>query len=271
MSRNFYYHTVLSIAGSDSSGGAGIQADIKTCQALGVYAMTAITAVTAQNTCGVTGVEVISPEMLRAQIDATVSDIRPDAVKIGMVPTVESARVIVECIERHELKNVVLDPVMVATSGDALSAGDVMEVFREKLFGRVAVLTPNLPEACALSGMDISAETDLVVMMEPIAEALRCDSVLLKGGHTESDVLTDVLLTGGKISTFSHPRISTPNTHGTGCTLSSAIASFLAKGYDVTEACGRAIAWLSEAIERGSHYNIGHGHGPVCHFTPYNS
>lgn len=268
MSRNSHYTTVLSIAGSDSCGGAGIQADIKTCQALGVYAMTAITAVTAQNTCGVQGVEVIPPEMLRKQIEAVVTDIRPDAVKIGMVPTVANADVICECIERYDLANVVLDPVMVATSGDRLSGSAVMSKFKRCLNYKAALLTPNLPEAKALSGIDFSTAEDSGVLISRLAKALDCPAVLLKGGHTEGDTLTDVLFADGKISTFTHPRIHTPNTHGTGCSLSSAIAAFLAKGYCVTEACGLAIEWLSRAIEQGSRYAIGSGHGPVCHFTP---
>lgn len=267
MSPNSHYTTVLSIAGSDSSGGAGIQADIKTCHALGVYAMTAITAVTAQNTCGVQAVEVIPPEMLKKQIEAVVTDIRPDAVKIGMVPTVESAGVICECIEHYGLTNVVLDPVMVATSGDRLSGSEVMSEFKRCLNYKAALLTPNLPEAEALSGIDFSVAKNPVELILPLAKALDCSAVLLKGGHTECDNLTDVLLADGKISTFTHPRIDTPNTHGTGCSLSSAIAAYLAKGFSVTEACGMAIEWLSRAIEQGSHYSIGHGHGPVCHFT----
>lgn len=268
MRRNFIYNTVLSIAGSDSSGGAGIQADIKTCQALGVYAMTAITAVTSQNTCGVSAVLPVPASHIKSQIDAVVSDIQPDAVKIGMVPTVECAEVIADCIERYNLSRVVLDPVMVATSGDALSASEVMEVFRHRLFDRVVLLTPNIPEASVLSGVDISADTDFESVIPSLSASIGCKSLLLKGGHSVGETLTDVLYTQGNIYSFSHPKIITPNTHGTGCTLSSAIASYLAKGHDLPTACANAIEWLSEAISRGSRYVIGHGHGPVCHFTP---
>lgn len=268
MSRNLHYTSVLSIAGSDSSGGAGIQADIKTCQTLGVYAMTAITAVTAQNTCGVKSFVSISESDIEAQIEAVVTDIRPDAVKIGMVPTPGAARVIADCIERYSLGNVVLDPVMVATSGDTLSCNEVMQIFRERLFPRVSLLTPNLPEARALSGIDIADDADLCRAVIPVAEAIGCGSLLLKGGHSASDKITDVLLHDGRVHSFTHPKIDTRNTHGTGCTLSSAIASYLAKGHDVPTACACAIEWLSCAIERGSGYEIGRGHGPVCHFTP---
>ncbi len=266
MSQKFHYTTVLSIAGSDSGGGAGIQADIKTCHVLDVFAMTAITAVTAQNTLGVQGVLPIPADILEAQIEAVVTDIRPDAVKIGMVPTTEAAEVIADCIERHNLANVVLDPVMVATSGDQLSRTEVMEVLHSRLFSRVAVLTPNIPEARALSGIDIPGKADLTELIVPVAEAVGCPSVLLKGGHSESGILTDVLFHRGHVYAYSHPRIDTINTHGTGCSLSSAIASFLAKGHDTASACANAIEWLSMAIDRGSRYAIGHGHGPVCHF-----
>jgi len=266
MSQKMHYTTVLSIAGSDSGGGAGIQADIKTCHALGVYAMTAITAVTAQNTQSVLRVLPVSTDILEAQIEAVITDIRPDAIKIGMVPSPEAAEVIADCIERHNLSNVVLDPVMVATSGDPLSRTEVMEVMRRRLFSRVAVLTPNIPESRALSGVNIPNEADLTELIVPVAEAIGCPSLLLKGGHSKSDILTDVLFHHGRVYAYSHPRIDTVNTHGTGCSLSSAIASFLAKGHDTASACANAIEWLSMAIDRGSQYMIGHGHGPVCHF-----
>lgn len=268
MSKNLRYSTVLSIAGSDSSGGAGIQADIKTCTALGVYAMTAITALTAQNTLGVKGVMAVPAAFIKEQISAAVTDIRPDAVKIGMVPAADGARAIADSIEIYGLGNVVLDPVMVATSGDALSSDGVMDVMRERLFARVALLTPNIPEARALSGLDITPGTDLREAVAAVAEATGCRAVLLKGGHSEGETITDALYLNGRVHTFSHPKIDTPNTHGTGCTLSSAIASFMAGGCDTATACARAIDWLSSAIERGSRYAIGHGHGPVCHLTP---
>lgn len=248
---------MLSIAGSDSIGGAGIQADVKTACAFRVYAMTVITAITAQNTRGVdcwksTGA------MIKAQLDAVLGDIRPDAVKIGMLPDNEAVDAVADAILRYGLDNVVLDPVCVATSGDQLTRETTLERIKARLFPLSTVVTPNIPEAKALF---------------PSGEIKMHGAkyLYLKGGHGSGGVCTDTLMNeDGQKWVFESPRIDTVNTHGTGCTLSSAIASLLARGYDVPGACASAHKWLHRAIEEGAIYDIGHGHGPVNHFTPYN-
>lgn len=258
------YKTVLSIAGSDSCGGAGIQADIKTCTALGCYAMTAITAVTVQSTTGVEGYDAMRPQLIADQIRCVCTDILPDAVKIGMVPSVEAASAIAAALAQFNFRIIVLDPVMVATAGQSLSGDGVHATLLRELAGTDIILTPNLIEAQALANM-YGFEA-----MPPIAELARTLQVrwlLIKGGHGDCGTLTDTLhdsLTGSTFQ-FSHPRINTPNTHGTGCSLSSAIASHIALGYDVKEAVERAINWLSRAIAEGAAYTTGHGHGPVNH------
>ncbi|MCM1319781.1 MAG: bifunctional hydroxymethylpyrimidine kinase/phosphomethylpyrimidine kinase [Muribaculaceae bacterium] len=278
------YHTMLSIAGSDSSGGAGIQADLKTCTALGVYGMTAITALTAQNTCGVSGVYVTPPAALGAQLEAVVRDIVPDAVKTGMIPTAEHVRLVAKFAREHKLQNLVVDPVMVATSGDALCEQDAKAAFLNELLPLARVVTPNIPEAQELTGIAI---TDRASMMTAALELLKltgCKSVLLKGGHgIEANRHADLLLLGayelkqdpapGHFAEpiwLEHPHIETPNTHGTGCTLSTAIASYLAMGYDVAEAVRCAVKWLGQAIALGADYTIGHGRGPVNHMFQIN-
>lgn len=260
------YATMLTIAGSDSIGGAGIQADIKTCCAHDVYAMTAITAVTAQNTLGVNSYSAVGPKLLREQLDAVCADVRPDAVKIGMVPDAESAAVIADVIERYELANIVVDPVMVATSGHALSDDSAMGVMCDRVFSHATVLTPNMPEARTLM-RGAAEQLPMAEWASWLADRYLAHAVLLKGGHGEEDTVEDILWSEGKQRVFAHQRIHTPNTHGTGCSLSSAIACNLALGKNVTEAVKDAIYWLSRAIEAGADYAIGHGHGPVKHIS----
>jgi hydroxymethylpyrimidine/phosphomethylpyrimidine kinase len=260
------YPTILSIAGSDSVGGAGVQADIKTCCALGVYAMTVITAITAQSTRGVVGVEPCSSEMLRKQLWTVLEDVRPDAVKIGMVPDGESALVVADAIEQFRLKNVVIDTIMVSTSGYTLGGRDYVSTLRERLIPLSTLITPNIPEAARLSGVEARDADD---MHRLAAEMCRNygTAVLLKGGHlADTDVLTDVLATtDGEVVEMHHPLISTQNTHGTGCSLSSAIAANLANGLSLSNAVIEADKWLHMAIEAGADYLFGHGHGPINH------
>lgn len=265
------YATVLSVAGSDSVGGAGIQADIKACTALGVYAMTAITALTAQNTRGVRAVEAVSPSMLRAQLDTVLEDVRPDALKTGMLPNADAVEAVAECMRRYSLRNLVVDPVLVATSGDALAEGGVGHAILEKLAPLCALITPNIPEATALSGLEITDRDSMTAAAEKLRKQAGC-AVLLKGGHAEGNTHPDLLLTKeGEALWFEHPHIETENTHGTGCSLSSAIASFLALGYPLAEAARRGVDWLHGAIAAGAGYSLGHGHGPVKHFYTISS
>jgi hydroxymethylpyrimidine kinase/phosphomethylpyrimidine kinase len=260
------YSTVLSIAGSDTIGGAGVQADIKSCCAQGVYAMTVITALTAQNTCGVTRVEPVLPEMLRAQLQAVFADVRPDAVKIGMVPDGASLRIIAEALRSYHARKVVVDPLMVSTSGHRLSGVDYPILLREHLIPLTTLLTPNLPEAAVLTGGQAHTPAE----MRALAQRMCADfgiAVLLKGGHLpDTDRLTDVLaLPDGTVEEISHPLIPTLNTHGTGCSLSSAVAARLAKGDSLADAVRTAIDWLSGAIAAGADYRMGEGHGPIHH------
>jgi hydroxymethylpyrimidine/phosphomethylpyrimidine kinase len=260
------YPTVLSIAGSDSIGGAGIQADVKTCCAHGVYAMTVVTAITAQSTRGVDSVEPCSPGMLRSQLWTALSDVRPDAVKIGMVPGGEAALIIAEAIDHFGLTNVVIDPVMASTSGATLSGGSYTDVLRSHLAPLSTLITPNIPEAVSLSGKPIDGVGDMRCRAAEMCRDLST-AVLLKGGHlTATNRLTDVLATpDGTVSEIHHPLINTTNTHGTGCSLSSAIAARLACGCTLTDAVLRAGEWLHRAIEAGAGYTMGHGHGPINH------
>lgn len=267
------YPTVLSIAGSDSCGGAGIQADIKTATALGAYAMTAITAVTAQNTCGVTTWQPVADELLAEQLRAVLSDITPLAVKTGMVPSASHIRIIADAIRHYSLRNVVVDPVAVATSGDSLTAGGALEASVRSLFPLAAVVTPNLPEASMILGMKVT-ESNAVEASRLIIRQFGPQAVLLKGGHGSDSMLTDTLVMShtDQVLTFTYPRIDTPNTHGTGCSLSSAIASMLAMGAPMPQAVGAAIRFVHEAIEAGAAFSIGHGHGSINHLyriTPY--
>lgn len=259
------YVRVLSIAGSDSGGGAGIQADLKTFAALGCYGMTAITAITAQNTCGVTGIHGIPPEMLKAQIDAVVQDIGVDAVKIGMLHSPEVVRVVADAIRTYQLPHVVLDPVMVATSGDRLIAAETVSVLVQELFPLAEIITPNLDEAGWLLGRSIKGVETLDEAAQALC-ALGAHAALLKGGHLPGDWVVDVLATrSGVRQRLESARIATPNGHGTGCTLSSAIAAHLAQGLPLQQAVERARAYILGAIAAGADVTTGRGHGPLNH------
>ena len=253
--------TTLTIAGSDSSGGAGIQADIKTMLANGVYAMSAITALTAQNTTGVKSIMEVTPEFLGDQIDCVFTDIRPDAVKIGMVSSAALIRKIAEKLKEYEAENIVVDPVMVATSGAKLISDDAIGTLKEVLFPMASVLTPNIPEAEVLSGMDIRSEEDMIEAARRISESYQC-AVLCKGGHQLNDA-NDLLYGDGGYKWFHGKRIDNPNTHGTGCTLSSAIASNLAKGYSLEMSVERAKNYISGAL--AAMLDLGKGSGPMDH------
>ena len=253
--------TALTIAGSDSCGGAGIQADIKTMTMNGVYAMSAVTALTAQNTTGVMGILESSPEFLKQQIDAVFTDIYPDAVKIGMVSSAELIAVIAERLRHYGAKNIVVDPVMVATSGSALMKNEAVETLKQELLPIATLATPNIPEAEILSDMVIRDETDMLKAAGRIGDAYGC-AVLVKGGHSVSDA-NDLLYAGGEYRWFEGRRIDNPNTHGTGCTLSSAIAANLAKGYPLEQAVEMAKAYISGAL--AAMLDLGKGSGPMDH------
>lgn len=253
--------TALTIAGSDSIGGAGIQADIKTMTMNGVYAMSAITAMTAQNTTGVSAILESTPEFLKQQIDAIFTDIYPDAVKIGMVASSELIRTIADRLRHYDAKNIVVDPVMVATSGSSLMNTDAVQTLIEALLPIATVVTPNIPEAQVLSGMEIRSAADMQAAAKKIGDSYGC-AVLLKGGHSINDA-NDLLYAQGEFTWFEGTRIDNPNTHGTGCTLSSAIASNLAKGFSLPESVRNAKAYISGAL--AAMLDLGHGSGPMDH------
>lgn len=253
--------TALTIAGSDSSGGAGIQADIKTMTANGVYAMSAVTALTAQNTTGVTDILESTPKFLAEQLDAVFTDIAPDAVKIGMVSSAELIAVIADKLRQYGAKHIVVDPVMVATSGARLLRPDAVDALTACLLPLAEVLTPNIPEAEILSGMKIESAADMESAARSISETYGC-AVLCKGGHDLNDA-NDLLWRSGAGKWFNGRRIDNPNTHGTGCTLSSAIAANLAKGHDLDGAVERAKAYISGAL--AAMLDLGHGSGPMDH------
>ena len=253
--------TALTIAGSDSSGGAGIQADLKTMTMNGVFAMSAVTALTAQNTTGVRSIQESTPEFLKDQIDAVFEDIFPDAVKIGMVSSNSLIRVIAERLEFHKARNVVVDPVMVATSGAKLIDDDAVDELKKSLIPLACVITPNIPEAEVLSGMKITDEEDMVKAAKEICEAYGC-AVLCKGGHRVNEA-NDLLYRDGGYVWFRGKRINNPNTHGTGCTLSSAIAANLAKGETLEEAVKCAKDYISGAL--AAMLDLGKGSGPMDH------
>lgn len=253
--------TTLTIAGSDSSGGAGIQADIKTMQANGVYAMSAITALTAQNTTGVSGIFEVTPEFLGQQLDAVFTDIYPDAVKIGMVASAELVKRIAFKLKEYKAEWIVVDPVMVSTSGSRLISEEAIQILKTELFPLASVLTPNIPEAEVLFGASIHSAEDMERAAQAISEEYHC-AVLLKGGHQLNDA-NDLLYAEGKNRWFYGRRIDNPNTHGTGCTLSSAIASNLAKGYGLEEAVERAKEYISGAL--AAMLDLGAGSGPMDH------
>ena len=253
--------TALSIAGSDSSGGAGIQADIKTMAMNGVYAMTAITALTAQNTTGVRAIQEVTPLFLRQQLDAVFEDIFPDGVKIGMIPSAQLVKTAAQGLRDYRAKRIVVDPVMVATSGSALMKSEAVETLTKELLPLADVVTPNIPEGEVLSGRKIQTEEDMEQAAKVISESYGC-AVLLKGGHSVSDA-NDLLYKDGKCQWFTGKRIHNPNTHGTGCTLSSAIAANLAKGFSLEESVQRAKEFISGALE--AMLDLGKGSGPMDH------
>ena len=272
MNRNKSYPIVLSIAGSDSSGGAGIQADLKTFSALGVYGATAITAITAQNTLGVVSQMALPPQMVREQIIAVMDDLHPSVVKIGMLSNAEIVNAVAEVLSEYKAK-IVLDPVIVSTSGHRLLSVEAQEVIKEKLLPISELVTPNIPEMETLTNMPLSSFEDKEKAANYLL-SLGAKAVLLKGGHEDGEVKTDVLYFKGQQSTVNGQQslslisesISTKNVHGTGCTLSSAIAAFLALDYSLEDAVREAKRYITEAIRAGADVKIGHGFGPVNHF-----
>jgi len=256
----------LTIAGSDSSGGAGIQADLKTFAALGVYGASVITALTAQNTSGVSGIHRVPADFVTAQMDAVFSDLDVRAVKIGMVAQLATIDAIAAGLARWSPGHIVLDPVMVATSGDRLLAADAVAALRTKLIPRASLITPNLPEAAALLDEPIAVnEADIESQGQRLL-AMGCPAVLIKGGHGQGAESIDYLVRGSGVVALAAPRIATQNTHGTGCSLSSAIAAGLAKGEELETAVRHAKAWVSAAIAAADRISVGHGHGPIHHF-----
>lgn len=266
------YNKVLTIAGSDSGGGAGIQADIKAISAMGCFASSAITAITAQNTLGVDAVHPVPLDILAAQIDAVLSDIGTDAIKIGMLHSVEVVSLVADKIERYGITNVVLDPVMVSTSGHKLIEDNAIEIMKNRLIPLARVITPNLPEAEILSGYTITDQQEFPQIATLLSHN-NSTSVLLKAGHLNGDTLTDYFYNAedGSMTLLPSKRVDTRNTHGTGCTLSSALAAALARGESLTEAAISAKRYIEQAIITGAKYDIGHGHGPVNHFFALNS
>ena len=258
--------TVLSIAGSDSSGGAGIQADLKTMCAHGIYGMTAITALTAQNTLGVSAIQEVAPNFLDKQIDTCLNDITADAIKVGMIATAEQVKVIAQNIRKYDIKNVVVDPVMVASSGDSLTKSETIKEMEKLLFPISRVITPNIPEAEKLIGTTIKDKEDMEQAARVLGEKYGC-AVLVKGGHA-AEAASDVLYDNRKIIWYEGVRINNANTHGTGCTLSSAIACNLALGCDLPQAISKAKEYLTKAIE--ANLDLGKGSGPLNHLVKEN-
>ena len=255
--------TALTIAGSDSSGGAGIQADIKTMTANGVYAMSAVTAITAQNTTGVRSIYQVTPDILKDQLDMVFEDIFPDAVKTGMVASEGLIKVIAESLKKYNAKNIVVDPVMVATSGAKLIDDKAVEVLKKELIPLSTLITPNIPEAEVLSEINIASSEDMLKAAESISKRFGC-SILLKGGHSINDA-NDLLYSQGSYKWLMGKRIANPNTHGTGCTLSSAVASNLAKGFDIERSAINAKEYISAALS--AQLDLGHGSGPLDHMV----
>jgi hydroxymethylpyrimidine/phosphomethylpyrimidine kinase len=256
----------LTIAGSDSSGGAGIQADLKTFAALSVYGASVITALTAQNTRGVSGIHLVPSEFVTAQIDAVFGDLDVKAVKIGMVAQLATIDAIAAGLEKWSPKHIVLDPVMVATSGDRLLAADAVEALRSKLIPHASIITPNLPEAAALLDEPVAASEAAIETQGRRLLAMGCSAVLIKGGHGQGPESVDYLVNGNGMMALAAPRIATKNTHGTGCSLSSAIAAGLAKGDELQTAVVNAKTWISAAIAAADRLDVGHGNGPIHHF-----
>ena len=264
------YTRVLTIAGSDSGGGAGIQADLKTFSALGCYGMSVVTALTAQNTTGVTGIHAVPPDFIVQQMTAVFSDIGTDAVKIGMLYSAELIQAVSDGLRRHEASNIVLDPVMVAQSGDKLLQDAAITALKDHLLPLATVLTPNLPEAAVLLGQEVKGLDDMQAAAKNLA-AFGSRSVLLKGGHAQGDDSSDVLYIAEDdlCVVLGDRRVRTANTHGTGCTLSSAIAAYLAKGEAIAPAIRKAKTYIGEAIRAGAPYRLGHGSAPVHHFYSF--
>jgi hydroxymethylpyrimidine/phosphomethylpyrimidine kinase len=259
----------LTIAGSDSSGGAGIQADLKTFAAFGVYGASVITALTAQNTQGVTGIHQVPADFVTAQIDAVFGDLDVKAVKIGMVSEPAVIEAIVAGLQRWSPRHIVLDPVMVATSGDRLLAPDAIEALRTKLIPRAVLLTPNLPEAAALLDEQIGSSESQIESQGKRLLAMGASAVLIKGGHGKGAESIDYLIREAGVVALAAPRIATKNTHGTGCSLSSAIAAGLARGDDLETAVRNAKAWVTAAIAAADSLSVGHGHGPIHHLHAF--
>ncbi|CAN5586826.1 bifunctional hydroxymethylpyrimidine kinase/phosphomethylpyrimidine kinase [soil metagenome] len=258
-------YIALTVAGSDSGGGAGIQADLKTFHQLGVYGTSVVTAITAQNTVGVSRWEAVAAEMVRAQLDAVATDLRPRAFKTGMLADAGIVSAVAAGAREHELHGYVLDPVMVATSGDALIEHDAVAAIREQLIPLCAVVTPNAHEAALLTGLTVESESDLARAAEALVRELGAGAALVKGGHVDTgDETVDVLYDGSAVA-FRNRRIETTSTHGTGCTLSAAITAELAKGMDLRGACARAVEFVHRAIEAAP--GLGSGHGPLNHFV----
>jgi len=264
------YNTVLTIAGTDPSGGAGVQADIKAISACGCYATSAITAVLAQNTVGVTDIHAVPNDMLKNQIIAVLEDVGTDAVKIGMLHSSETVNIVSDTLKEFNATNIVLDPVMVATSGDVLLQEDAINTLKSVLIPMVRVITPNIPEAELLLGKKIEKQSDLPLFARELSNN-RQVSVLLKAGHLTDDELIDIFYNAetDEIIELKSKRVTTKNTHGTGCTLSSAFASFLARGCGLNEAAFAAKSYINKAIVDGAVYEIGKGHGPVHHFHEF--
>ncbi|MBQ3658284.1 MAG: bifunctional hydroxymethylpyrimidine kinase/phosphomethylpyrimidine kinase [Bacteroidales bacterium] len=261
------YFKVLTIAGADSGGGAGVNADIKAVSACGGYAASAITAVTVQNTLGVKAVHDIPTEIISGQIKAVLDDIGADSVKIGMLSKKETVLTVASTLRNYGIKNIVLDPVMVSTSGHSLLLPDAVETLKKGLFPIVRIITPNIPEAEMLLGEKISDQKEMETFAEKLS-LIAGNSVLLKAGHFSDNILSDVLYNAEtkQISRYDNPKITTKNTHGTGCSLSSSLAAFLAKGLSLECAVENAENYLQNALREGSDYKIGSGHGPVKHF-----
>lgn len=252
---------VLSIAGSDPSGGAGVQADLKTFNALGVYGMAVITALTAQNTQGVSGVYDVSAGFVKDQLKAVFDDIRVDAVKIGMLARADIVEVVADVLDYYQPEHIVLDPVMVATSGDALIDQSALEVMKERLFPLSSIITPNIPEAeKILRKVVMNQEQSAQALLEQGSRA-----VLLKGGHLKGEIIYDALSFAGGLKVFELPRVDTENTHGTGCTLSAAIAVYLAKGEGMEQACWNAKQYVHQCLLRADDLSVGQSNGPLCH------
>jgi len=258
---------LLIIAGSDSSGGAGIQADIKTATSLGVYAMTAITAITAQNTTGVKSIVPVSPKEIFNQISFSVQDIKPNSVKIGMLQNVGVIKEVIKAIKKYKLKNIIIDPVMVAKGGHRLISNSSINYLRKKLLPYALLVTPNIPEAETLIKKKIKSLDDVIKAGKEILK-FGPKFVLIKGGHTNKSFIEDVLISKNNIKIFKNKKIKTKNTHGTGCTLSSAIASFISKNYNMNESCRRSIQYVHKAILLNPKF--GRGHGPINHMALLN-